>query len=37
VAIAEPDGEAALVFTALAEEVENHKPRLRSHPQLVIN
>jgi ATP-binding protein involved in chromosome partitioning len=37
IAIAEPDGEAAAEFAKLAEEVESRKPRLRSHPQLVIN
>jgi ATP-binding protein involved in chromosome partitioning len=37
VAIAEPDGEAAAAFAALADEIEQRKPRLRSHPQLVIS
>jgi ATP-binding protein involved in chromosome partitioning len=37
IAIAEPDGEAAVAFAKLAEEVIARKPRLRSHPQLVIN
>jgi ATP-binding protein involved in chromosome partitioning len=37
VAIAEPDGEAAAAFAALADEIEKRKPRLRSHPQLVIS
>ena len=37
IAIANPGSEAAEAFAALAEEVENRKPRLRSHPQLVIN
>lgn len=37
VAIIDPDGEAAAAFAALADEVEKRKPRLRSHPQLVIS
>lgn len=37
IAVADPDGEAATAFARLAEEVEVRKPRLRSHPQLVIN
>ena len=37
VAIADPGSEAAQAFAALADEVEQRKPRLRSHPQLVIN
>ena len=37
VAVADPDGEAARAFAAIAEEVEERKPRLRSHPQLVIS
>ena len=37
IAIADPDGEAAQAFAALADEIEKRKPRLRSHPQLVIN
>jgi ATP-binding protein involved in chromosome partitioning len=37
VAVADPDGEAAAAFAGIAEEVENLKPRLRSHPQLVIS
>jgi ATP-binding protein involved in chromosome partitioning len=37
VAIAEPGSEAAAAFAALAEEIDKRKPRLRSHPQLVIN
>ena len=36
-AITAPDGEAAEAFAAIAREVESRKPRLRSHPQLVIN
>jgi ATP-binding protein involved in chromosome partitioning len=35
--VAEPDGEAASAFASLAEEIERRKPRLRRHPQLVIN
>ncbi len=34
--IADAGGEAAAAFAALAEEVENRKPKLRSHPELVI-
>jgi len=37
IAIAEPEGEAAEAFRSLAAEIENRKPRLRSHPQLVIS
>ena len=37
VAIADPDGEAARAFAVIAAEVEKRKPRLRSHPQLVIS
>lgn len=37
IAIAEPGSEAAEVFSLLAAEIEKRKPRLRSHPQLVIN
>ncbi len=37
IAIAEPDSEVAAAFVALAAELEKRKPRLRSHPQLVIN
>ncbi|MEA2000455.1 MAG: Mrp/NBP35 family ATP-binding protein [Actinomycetota bacterium] len=37
IAIAEPDSEAAVAFVALADELEKRKPRLRSHPQLVIS
>ncbi len=37
ISVKEPGGEAAEAFRALAEEIENRKPRLRSHPQLVIN
>ena len=36
IAVASPDGEAAQAFAAIANEVEDRKPRLRSHPQLVI-
>ncbi len=36
-AVADPEGEAAAAFARIAEEVENRKPRLRSHPQLVIS
>ena len=37
IAVAKPGSEAAAAFTALAGEIEKRKPRLRSHPQLVIN
>ncbi len=37
IAVAAPDSEAAVAFAALAEEIEKRKPRLRSHPQLVIS
>ena len=37
IAVADPGSEAAAAFSALADEIENRKPRLRSHPQLVIN
>ncbi len=36
VIIADPDGEAAAAFAALAEAVEARRPRVRSHPELVI-
>ena len=37
IAVAEPGSEAVEAFAALAEAVDQRKPRLRSHPQLVIN
>ena len=37
VAVADPEGEAAAAFAGLAAEIEARKPRLRSHPQLVIS
>ncbi|MDQ3501817.1 MAG: Mrp/NBP35 family ATP-binding protein, partial [Actinomycetota bacterium] len=37
VAIAAPGSEASTAFERLAEGVEGRKPRVRSHPQLVIN
>jgi ATP-binding protein involved in chromosome partitioning len=37
VTIADPGGEAATAFEALAEEVEARKPRVRTHPELVIS
>ena len=37
IAVAAPDSEAAVAFVALAEEIEKRRPRLRSHPQLVIS
>jgi len=36
VVVADPDGEAAAAFAHLAEEVENRRPRIRTHPELVI-
>ena len=36
IAVAEPKSEAAAAFAKLAEEVDKRKPRLKSHPQLVI-
>ncbi len=37
VTIADPGGEAATAFAALAAEVEERRPRLRTHPELVIS
>ena len=37
IVVAEPGGEAAEAFTKLAGVIEELRPRLRSHPQLVIN
>jgi ATP-binding protein involved in chromosome partitioning len=37
VSIAAPDSEAAGAFGALADRIEELKPRLRSHPELIIN
>jgi len=34
--IADPGGEATLAFQDLAHEVEARKPRLRSHPELIV-
>jgi ATP-binding protein involved in chromosome partitioning len=36
VTIADPGGEAAAAFEALAAEVEARKPRVRAHPELVV-
>jgi ATP-binding protein involved in chromosome partitioning len=36
VTIADPGGEAAKAFEALAAEVEARKPRVRAHPELVV-
>ncbi len=36
VTIADPGGEAAVAFEALAEAVEARKPRVRTHPELVV-
>jgi len=37
IVVAAPGSEAAEAFAALAAEIDKRKPRLRSHPQLVIN
>jgi ATP-binding protein involved in chromosome partitioning len=37
VTLSDPGGEAAAAFEKLAAEVENRRPRLRSHPELVIS
>ena len=37
VALAAPGSEAAIAFDLIAAEIEKRKPRVRSHPQLVIN
>ncbi|MDJ0954237.1 MAG: Mrp/NBP35 family ATP-binding protein [Acidimicrobiia bacterium] len=37
IAVVAPGSEAATAFADLAEEIEKRKPRLRSHPQLVIS
>ena len=37
VTVADPNGEAAAAFAALAEELVARGPRLRSHPELVIS
>jgi len=37
VALAAPGSEAAAAFDAIAAEIDKRKPRVRSHPQLVIN
>ncbi|HKY46792.1 MAG TPA: Mrp/NBP35 family ATP-binding protein [Acidimicrobiia bacterium] len=37
VALAAPGSEAATAFDLIAAEIEKRKPRVRSHPQLVIN
>ena len=34
--VSDPDGEATVAFAALAAELEQRKPRFRSHPELVI-
>lgn len=36
-AVADPDGEASQAFDRLAAEVEARRPRLRTHPELVIS
>lgn len=36
VTIADPDGEATVAFTELARAVEARRPRVRTHPELVI-
>jgi MinD-like ATPase involved in chromosome partitioning or flagellar assembly len=37
VTLAAPDSEAASAFGTLAERVDELKPRLRSHPELIIS
>jgi hypothetical protein len=37
VALAAPGSEAATAFDQLADGIEARKPRVRAHPQLVIN
>jgi ATP-binding protein involved in chromosome partitioning len=37
VALAAPGSEAAAAFESAAAEIERRRPRVRSHPQLVIN
>lgn len=37
VTVSDPDGEAAEAFAAIAEELVSRRPRLRSHPELVIS
>lgn len=37
IAVSDPESEAAAAFAAIADEIIKRKPRLRSHPQLVIN
>lgn len=37
VTLTDPDGEIAAAFDALAQELMNRRPRLRSHPELVIS
>ncbi len=36
VTIVDPDGEAARAFEQLAAEVEARRPRLRTHPELIV-
>ena len=36
VTIADPGGEATAAFQSLADEVDARKPRLRTHPELII-
>jgi ATP-binding protein involved in chromosome partitioning len=36
VAIAVPDSEVAAAFDAIAAAIEQHRPRVRTHPELVI-
>ena len=37
IAIADPESEATLAFASIADELVARKPRLRSHPELVIS
>jgi ATP-binding protein involved in chromosome partitioning len=36
VVVADPDGEAAAAFASLAAEVEARRPRVRTHPELIV-
>jgi ATP-binding protein involved in chromosome partitioning len=36
VTLADPEGEAAAAFAYLADEVDTRKPRMRTHPELVV-
>jgi ATP-binding protein involved in chromosome partitioning len=34
--VADPDGEAAAAFAALAKAIIDRKPRIRTHPELIV-